>query len=145
MATAHDNVCLGTVKCVGETASAPGGGGAWWSYDAGGPRSTSGSWGGTTASKKRALGEDGKDKPHVGFSDLRRLFVFLLWKHTKYRVGKRKFTIVSVQKQFILLLIVINYCIIFHRNNCKPPFAPPCVIFLQGNNTVLFKTIFCFL
>ena len=29
-------------------------------------------------------------------------------------------------KQFILALI-IRYCIIFHTNNCKPTFAPPCI------------------
>ena len=26
---------------------------------------------------------------------------------------------------FILVLLFINYCIIFHTNNCKPTFAPP--------------------
>ena len=40
--------------------------------------------------------------------------------------GKSKFTLVSMQKQFMLVLF-INYCIIFHMNNYKPPFAPPSV------------------
>ena len=28
-------------------------------------------------------------------------------------------------KQFILVLLFINYCVIFHMNNCKPTFALP--------------------
>ena len=28
---------------------------------------------------------------------------------------------------FILVLLFTNYCIIFHTNNCKPSFAPPCM------------------
>ena len=37
--------------------------------------------------------------------------------------GKNRFTVVSTWK-FILVLLFINYCIIFHRN-CEPIFAPP--------------------
>ena len=28
--------------------------------------------------------------------------------------------------EFTLVLSFINYCVIFHVNNCKPAFAPPC-------------------
>ena len=30
-------------------------------------------------------------------------------------------------KEFILVLLFINYCIIFHMNNYKPTFAPSCI------------------
>ena len=40
--------------------------------------------------------------------------------------GKSRFAVVC-ETQFILILLFINYCIIFHRNNCKPTFVPPCV------------------
>ena len=30
-------------------------------------------------------------------------------------------------KEFILVLLFINYCNIFHLNNRKPTFAPPCI------------------
>ena len=40
--------------------------------------------------------------------------------------GKSRFIVVSMQnEEFVLLLLFINYCIIFHRNNCKPTFAHP--------------------
>ena len=32
----------------------------------------------------------------------------------------------ACETQFILVLF-INYCIIFHTNNCKPTLAPPCI------------------
>ena len=36
------------------------------------------------------------------------------------------FTVVSMWNTgCILILLFIYYCIIFHTNNCKPPFAPP--------------------
>ena len=44
-----------------------------------------------------------------------------------YEVGKGSFTVVSTEIQFILVLVFIHYCIIFHTNNCKPTFAPPCI------------------
>ena len=34
---------------------------------------------------------------------------------------------------FIFVLLFINYCISFHMNNCKPTFAPPCVIYWLNN------------
>ena len=35
--------------------------------------------------------------------------------------------VVSTQDtEFILVLLLISYCIIFHANNCKPIFASPC-------------------
>lgn len=41
--------------------------------------------------------------------------------------GKSRFTIVSKQNaEFILVLICIYYCTIFHPNNCKPTSARPC-------------------
>ena len=40
--------------------------------------------------------------------------------------GKSRFTVVSTKNtEFILVLLFINYYIIFHISNCKP-FAPPC-------------------
>ena len=30
-------------------------------------------------------------------------------------------------EQFILVLLFINYCVIFHMDNCKSTFVPPCV------------------
>ena len=27
----------------------------------------------------------------------------------------------------IIVLLFVNYCIIFHTNNCKPTFVPPCI------------------
>ena len=45
--------------------------------------------------------------------------------------GKSRFTVVSMwHTEFFLVLLFINYCIIFHRNNCKPTFAPPCILIL---------------
>ena len=42
--------------------------------------------------------------------------------------GKSRFTVVSTQNmQFILVLLFINYFIIFHTNNYKPTFASPCI------------------
>ena len=38
--------------------------------------------------------------------------------------------------QFVLVLVFIDYCIIFHTNNCKPTFAPPC-IFVHIYNLLL--------
>ena len=32
-------------------------------------------------------------------------------------------------KQFILVLLFINYYIVFHMNNCRPPFAPVLYIY----------------
>ena len=41
-------------------------------------------------------------------------------------MGKSRFTVVSTwNTEFILVLLFINYCIIFHMNDCKPTFAPP--------------------
>ena len=42
---------------------------------------------------------------------------------------KSRFILVSVQNtEFLLvLLLFINYCIIFHMNNYKPTFVPPCI------------------
>ena len=33
--------------------------------------------------------------------------------------------------QFILVLLFIIFCIIFHTNNCKTTFAPPCIFILR--------------
>ena len=30
--------------------------------------------------------------------------------------------------EFILILLFIYYCIIFHTNTCKPTFAPSCIL-----------------
>ena len=47
-----------------------------------------------------------------------------------YRVGKSRFTVVSTQNTGYSC-IIINYCIIFHRNDCKPPFAHHCIVHLN--------------
>ena len=41
------------------------------------------------------------------------------------RWGKSRFTVIS-ETEFILLLF-INYCIVFYMNSCKPIFATPCI------------------
>ena len=42
--------------------------------------------------------------------------------------GKSRFTfVITHMKQFIPVLLFINYCIIFHTNNCKPTCAPLCM------------------
>ena len=33
-----------------------------------------------------------------------------------------------VKYSAILALLLINYCIIFHTNHCKPTFAQPCIL-----------------
>ena len=40
--------------------------------------------------------------------------------------GKSRFTVMSTCTQSLYL--IISYCIIFHMNNCKPTFAPPCTL-----------------
>ena len=43
--------------------------------------------------------------------------------------GKSGFTAVSTRNtEFILVLLFINYCIIFHMNNRKSTYAPPRVM-----------------
>ena len=40
--------------------------------------------------------------------------------------GESRFPVVSTRSmECILVLLCISYCIIFHRNNCKPTLAPP--------------------
>ena len=39
------------------------------------------------------------------------------------RWGKSRFTVVSIQTEFIHLLLIIVF---FHTNNCKPTFSHPC-------------------
>ena len=48
----------------------------------------------------------------------------------KYSMGKGRFTVVSMQnsKFILLLLLLINYCIIFHKNNRAPAFAHSCIM-----------------
>ena len=42
--------------------------------------------------------------------------------------GKSRFIVVSMQNtDFILILLLVNYYIIFCENNCKSTFAPPCI------------------
>ena len=43
--------------------------------------------------------------------------------------GKNRYIVISMQNTwFSLKLLLINYCIIFHTNNYKPTFSPPCII-----------------
>ena len=37
----------------------------------------------------------------------------------------------------ILVLFFINYCSIFHMNNCKPTFAQPCVVATSCVSTII--------
>ena len=56
------------------------------------------------------------------------MHIFYICVYIYTRWGKRRFIVVSMQTtEFILVLLFINYCIIFHTKNCKPPLAPPCV------------------
>ena len=41
-------------------------------------------------------------------------------------VGKAVTVVSAWSKEFILVSLFINYCFIFHTNNCSPTFAPPC-------------------
>ena len=41
--------------------------------------------------------------------------------------GKRRFTTLNIRNTEFILLLFINYCIIFHINSGKPTFAPPCI------------------
>ena len=45
-----------------------------------------------------------------------------------YRVGANTVTVVSVRNaEFILVVLCVNYCIIFRTNSCEPSFGPPCI------------------
>ena len=47
-------------------------------------------------------------------------FMFIIW------WGKRRLTVVSTgNTELFLVLLFINFCIIFYMNNCTPTFAPP--------------------
>ena len=56
-----------------------------------------------------------------------------LERNTEHGVGKSRLTTFVRQvtkvcvRQVILVVLLINYCIIFHTNNCKRTFAPPCM------------------
>ena len=54
------------------------------------------------------------------------LFI-LLWKTEVCRGTQKWVYRCKYAKQFIPVSLLINYCIIFHMNNWKPTFAPPCV------------------
>ena len=47
----------------------------------------------------------------------------------------------------ILVLLCINYCIVFHTNNCKPTFVPPCIceIILKGTKQLKMTCLIPFL
>ena len=49
--------------------------------------------------------------------------------------GKSRFTAVSTQNTELSLVLLINYCIIFHTKNYKPTFAPPCIIHTHYTHT----------
>ena len=43
-------------------------------------------------------------------------------------MSKTRFTVLSMQNtEFSLISLLINYCIIFHMNNCKPTFSHACI------------------
>lgn len=39
--------------------------------------------------------------------------------------------------EFILVILFINYCIIFYTNNCKPAFATPCIVTMFLSNLTI--------
>ena len=63
-----------------------------------------------------------------------------------YRVGQKQVYSCEYSKQFILILLFINYYVILQMNNCKPTLAPFCIClwliisldvhgsFVYGNN-----------
>ena len=52
--------------------------------------------------------------------------ICFLWLLIYTKCGKTRFTVVSEQNtEYILVLLFINYCVIFHISNCKPASAPP--------------------
>ena len=54
------------------------------------------------------------------------VYNMMLW-YMYAGVGKVGLQLWVCDTEFILVLLFINYCIIFHMNNCKPTFAHPCV------------------
>ena len=46
-----------------------------------------------------------------------------------------------VHKKIILVLFV-NYCITFYMNNCNPPFAPPCILYIYSCKHKLITMFF---
>ena len=53
--------------------------------------------------------------------------------------GKSRFIVVSTQNTKFIFVLFIHYCIIFHVNNCKPPFAPHCIL----DNSPISDMCFC--
>ena len=67
---------------------------------------------------------------------LRTFWILQVWWLKLYRVSKSRFTVVSMwDTGLILVLLFIDYWIIFHTNNCKAAFAHPvsraCFFFFQ--------------
>ena len=61
--------------------------------------------------------------------------------------NKNKFTVVRMRNS-VYYLLFINYCIIFHMNNCKPTFASPwkcdlCNLFYLLNNNYCIIFLVC--
>lgn len=46
--------------------------------------------------------------------------------------GKGRSTVAIMQTQFILVALLINYCIIFYSTNCEPTFAQPVYFICSG-------------
>ena len=63
-------------------------------------------------------------------------------KQAKYRVGQKQVYHYEYIKQFIVVLLLMNYCIVFHMNNCKPTLVSPyitCNYFLKPTDKFLNK------
>ena len=68
--------------------------------------------------------------------------ICFLWLLIYTRCGKTRFTVVSEQNtEYILVLLFINYCVIFHVNNCKPISALPSIAPCGGALFVLQKAM----
>ena len=56
------------------------------------------------------------------------VFVFLSPKSSSIKGGAKVYSCEYRKHKFILVLLFINCCIIFHKNTCKPSFSPPCIL-----------------
>lgn len=52
----------------------------------------------------------------------------MYYSENTYGMGRRRSTVEITQNTDFFLVIFINYRITFHKSNCKPTFAQPCIL-----------------
>ena len=62
------------------------------------------------------------------------------FKHSRAKVGIQLW--VSKTQFILVFLLLINYCIIFHMNNCEPTFASCYIVCIQTLNRICELQIF---